>query len=113
MAWRIPDSALKPLRPDPFIEDAPTFLARAEALWQARLDELRQAGFRETRIRPALLSHCAWLADFQIGGLSKAVIARRAQATPDAVKRGLRSLSALLELPLRIHRSGRPRTGNR
>jgi hypothetical protein len=112
-AWRIPESTLKPILPDPFIEDGPTFLARASRLWRARVDELTQAGYRETRVRPALLLHCDWLADFQVGRLSASVIAERAHATPAAVKRGLRALARLLDLPLRTHRSGRPPSRNR
>jgi hypothetical protein len=111
-AWHIPQATGEPILPDPFVEDVDQFLVRARTLWRERVHELRALGYRETRVRPALAEHCDWLADFQVGGVSKAQIARTQgrRASIDAVKRGLASLADLLQLTLRTHRSGRPAT---
>ena len=107
--WRLPDSTLAPILPDPFTEDHAKWSKRAERLWEERVRELKAAHCTSTR--RLNVQHFDWLARLVVGGETRAAIARSEKVAPQAVAKATRSLAIRIELTLpKPARGGRPRS---
>ena len=102
---------LAPVGAVPELEHHDEFKTRAEAHWQARVNELDRHGFNPAKVKTNL-DHFEWLARYQCGGESLTAIARSIQSRCEVVvvTKAVAGLATQLQLNLRPHaKGGRPR----
>ena len=100
---------LGPITTNPQSEPRAQFLERARHHWEARRQVgIRAHGLTPVAAKPSLLDQIDWLVRYQIQKTPFEVIASDLTVTPDAVRKAVHRLAALLELERRPVPRGRP-----
>ena len=100
---------LGPIATNPQSESRAHFLERARHHWEARRQVgIRAHGLTPVAAKPDLLDQIDWLVRHQIQKTPFEVIASDLTVTPDAVRKAVHRLAALLDLEWRPAPRGRP-----